>query len=100
MTGVQTCALPICFPVTISRAFGLLKRKERGELIIGLHQFADECKIGVGYVRKFLKLAEKDGMILVKSNKNGTHIKIINYKDLQSRQNQSEQDLNKMRTTL
>ena len=29
MTGVQTCALPICFPVTISRAFGLLKRKER-----------------------------------------------------------------------
>lgn len=84
-------------PARIRQGTGYLNL-QRGELAIGLHEFADYCKVGVGFVRKFLKLAEKDGMISVKSNKHGTIVKIIKYNDLQSRGNQSEQELNKNRT--
>jgi len=71
---------------------------QRGELAIGLEEFAKYCNVGVGFVRKFLKLAEKDGMIFVKSNKHGTIVKVIKYNDLQSRGNHSEQEPNKNRT--
>jgi hypothetical protein len=71
---------------------------QRGELAIGLEEFAKYCNVGVGFVRKFLKLAEKDGMILLKSNKHGTIVKVIKYNELQSSGNQSEQELNKNRT--
>ena len=86
-------------PARIRQGTGYLNL-QRGELAIGLHEFADYCKVGVGFVRKFLKLAENDGMISVKSNKHGTIVKIIKYNDLQSRGNQSEQEPNKNRTTL
>lgn len=84
-------------PARIRQGTGYLNL-QRGELAIGLHEFADYCKVGVGFVRKFLKLAENDGMISVKSNKHGTIVKVIKYNDLQSRGNQSEQELNKNRT--
>ena len=84
-------------PARIRQGTGYLNL-QRGELAIGLHEFADYCKVGVGFVRKFLKLAENDGMISVKSNKHGTIVKVIKYNDLQSRGNQSEQEPNKNRT--
>lgn len=84
-------------PYRIRQGTGYLDL-QRGELAIGLQEFADYCKVGVGFVRKFLKLAEKDGMIFVKSNKHGTIVKVIKYNDLQSRMFDSEQELNKNRT--
>ena len=53
MTGVQTCALPICFPVTIkSRELGSL-RVERDGLLLAKSDLADrvlvlEGEVGVG----------------------------------------------------
>ena len=40
MTGVQTCALPICFPVTISPADLILKRVSRldADMIMMVHR--------------------------------------------------------------
>ena len=45
MTGVQTCALPICFPVTIPEAVGVVASKEQqdiddifGSLVEGLQE--------------------------------------------------------------
>ena len=84
-------------PYRIRQGTGYLDL-QRGELAIGLQEFADYCKVGVGFVRKFLKLAEKDGMICVKSNKHGTIVKVIKYNDLQSRVLESEQEPNKNRT--
>lgn len=71
---------------------------DRGELICGLQQIANECRVGVGFVRKFLKLAEKDNMIVVKSNTLGTRITVCNYKELQSIGNETEQTTNTRRT--
>ena len=45
MTGVQTCALPICFPVTI-RLAGVL-------IVSGLEQVADHM-LGVEILTEFL----------------------------------------------
>lgn len=84
-------------PYRIRQGTGYLDL-QRGELVIGLEEFANYCKVGVGFVRKFLKLAEKDGMIFVKSNKHGTIVKVIKYNDLQSRMFDSEQEPNKNRT--
>ena len=57
MTGVQTCALPICFPVTIER---------RKELVKWAKSEAENSKIGIRNYRKDanerIKKLQKDGL--------------------------------------
>ena len=43
MTGVQTCALPICFPVTIGGGFSVSKNENEGRVRL-LSIFAVEPK--------------------------------------------------------
>ena len=65
MTGVQTCALPICFPVTIPGVIARLTFvNKRGELI-ELQQFAD-IHYGIGATA--LERTNRISSITIKSN--------------------------------
>ena len=53
MTGVQTCALPICFPVTIHSAIDLLYRaRSEADLVLKeeLNQLARDRSVNVHYL--------------------------------------------------
>ena len=47
MTGVQTCALPICFPVTIAGLW--VKIKSNGNILTGGHTSSKNIDIPVNY---------------------------------------------------
>jgi len=57
---------------------------ERGEMLTSTESLAKKSHTSRQQVRTFLKHAQQDGMILVKSNQHSTILKVLNYEDLQS----------------
>jgi hypothetical protein len=57
---------------------------ERGEMLTSTDSLAKKSHTSRQQVRTFLKLAQQDGMLLVKSNQHSTILKVLNYEDLQS----------------
>jgi hypothetical protein len=63
---------------------------ERGEMLTSYRSLAEGAGTTVQIVKTFLKYAENDGMISVKSNTAATRLKILNYEDLQGRENNDQ----------
>lgn len=65
---------------------------DRGESLMSLESWA--TKFGKGWnkskVRRFLKLLENDSMIVIKSNRKTTHLKVCQYDTYQSSRNTNE----------
>lgn len=60
---------------------------ERGEVLTSIASLADNTHTSRQTVRTFLRLAQTDGMICVKSNTGATCVKLLNYDKLQQREN-------------
>ena len=67
---------------------------ERGEMLTSYRSLAQGAGTTVQIVKTFLKYAENDGMISVKSNTGATRLKILNYDDLQGRENNDQHTVN------
>jgi hypothetical protein len=63
---------------------GKLVTIERGEMLTSTESLAKKSHTSRQQVRTFLRLAQQDGMLLVKSNQHSTILKVLNYEDLQS----------------
>ena len=50
MTGVQTCALPTCFPVTISSMVSVSTRTDRSHRFLFVTLKVEFTKIDLGYL--------------------------------------------------
>ena len=61
MTGVQTCALPICFPVTIEQEkLRLQKEKDDNEAMLKNKEIESENEIEGAYLREQNRAAQMD----------------------------------------
>ena len=63
---------------------------ERGEVLTSIGSLAENTHTSRQTVRTFLRLAEVDEMISVKSNTAATRIKLLNYEKLQQRENHDQ----------
>lgn len=69
---------------------GSLVRIERGEVLTSIGSLAEKTHTSRQTVRTFLRLAEVDGMITVKSNTAATRVKLLNYEKLQQGENHDQ----------
>ena len=72
---------------------------ERGEVLTSIGSLAEKTHTSAQTVRTFLKLAQTDEMISVKSNTGATWVKLLNYEKLQQREESDQQAINKRSTS-
>jgi len=60
---------------------------ERGEVLTSIGSLAENTHTSRQTVRTFLRLAQTDGMICIKSNTGATCVKLLNYEKLQQSEN-------------
>lgn len=77
---------------------GTIVTIERGEVLTSIGSLAENTHTSVQTVRTFLKLAQTDEMICVKSNTGATCVKLLNYEKLQQREENDQQAPNKRLT--
>lgn len=73
---------------------GSLVTIDRGEVLTSIASLAENTHTSKQTVRTFLKLAQTDEMICVKSNTAATHLKLLNYEKLQQRENDDQHTVN------
>ena len=77
---------------------GTIVTIERGEVLTSIGSLAENTHTSVQTVRTFLKLAQTDEMICVKTNTGATCVKLLNYNKLQQREENDQQAPNKRLT--
>ena len=73
---------------------GAIVTLERGEVLTSIGSLAENTHTSRQTVRTFLRLAQTDGMICVKSNTGATCVKLLNYDKLQQRENNDQHAIN------
>lgn len=72
---------------------------EKGQFVFGRFAAANELQMTNSTVYKYLKILEKERMVVVKSNNKFSLVSVVNWCDYQDKKEQEEQQSNNKRTT-
>lgn len=72
---------------------------EKGQFVFGRFAAANELQMTNSTVYRYLKLLEKERMVVVKSNNKFSIVSVVNWCDYQDRKEKEEQQKNNKRTT-